>query len=132
MFISKASDQFLMNLHPKFEVTHSNLMNLNPSTYLDVCFQELLCKEQHLLTQATLEQDSDLNLVSYVAYDREKGNLHKVQYFNCKEYGHIRPIVQSKCVTTVRNKSLYQRTSHSAFKSSSYRQSNYVNTSSTQ
>ena len=42
-------DQFLMKLRPEFEVTCSNLMNL------DVCFGELLCQEQRLLTQATFQ-----------------------------------------------------------------------------
>jgi hypothetical protein len=45
-------DQFLMKLYPKFEVTHSNLMNRDPSPSLDVCFRELLHKKQLLLIQA--------------------------------------------------------------------------------
>jgi hypothetical protein len=38
-------DQFLMKLRLEFEVTHSNLMNWDPSPSLDVCFGELLHKE---------------------------------------------------------------------------------------
>jgi hypothetical protein len=42
-----------MKLHPKFEVTRSNLMNQDPSPSLDVCFGELIREKQRLLTQAT-------------------------------------------------------------------------------
>jgi hypothetical protein len=45
-------DQYLMKLRPEFEVTCSNLMNWDPSPSLDVCFGELLHKEQSLLTRA--------------------------------------------------------------------------------
>jgi hypothetical protein len=71
-------DQFLMKLRPKFEVTHSNLMNQDPSPSLDVCFGELL-HEQCLLTQATFQQDSSLNPVAYAGYGKGKGkDMHKV------------------------------------------------------
>jgi hypothetical protein len=83
-------DQFLMKLHPEFEVTRSNLMNWDPSPSLDACFGELLCEEQRLLTQATFQQDSNPNLVAYAAYGKGKGKyMRKVQCFSCKEYGHI-------------------------------------------
>ena len=43
-------DQFLMKLQPKFEATHSNLMNRNLVPSLDVCIGELLREEQRLAT----------------------------------------------------------------------------------
>jgi hypothetical protein len=83
-------DQFLMKLRHEFEVTRSNLMNRDPSPSLDVCFGELLCEEHCLLTQATFQQDSNPNPVAYAAYGKGKGkDMHKVQCFSCKEYGHI-------------------------------------------
>jgi hypothetical protein len=82
--------QFLIKLRPEFEVTRSNLMNRDPSPSLDVCFGELLREEQRLLTQATFQQDSNSNPVAYAAYGKGKGkDMHKVQCFSCKEYGHI-------------------------------------------
>ena len=83
-------DQFLMKLCLEFEVTRSNLMNLDPSPSLDVCIGELLCEEQHLLTQATFQQDSNPNPIAYATYGKGKGkDMRKVQCFSCKEYGHI-------------------------------------------
>jgi hypothetical protein len=65
-------------------------MNRDPSPSLDVCFGELLREEQCLLTQATFQQDSNLNLVAYATYKKGKGkDMRKVQCFSCKEYGHI-------------------------------------------
>jgi hypothetical protein len=72
-------DQFLMKLRPEFEVTHSNLMNWDPSPSLDVCFGELLHEEQCLLTQATFQQDSNSNPIAYAAYGKGKGkDMRKV------------------------------------------------------
>jgi hypothetical protein len=83
-------DQFLMKLRPEFEVTHSNLMNQDPSPSLDVCFGELLREEQGLLTQATFQQDSNPNPVAYAAYGKWKGkDMRKVQCFSYKKYCHI-------------------------------------------
>ncbi|KAA8542248.1 hypothetical protein F0562_023616 [Nyssa sinensis] len=66
-------DQFLMKLRPEFEVTRSNLMNRDPSPYLDVCFGELLREEQRLFTQAAFQQDANPNPVAYATYGRGKG-----------------------------------------------------------
>ncbi|TXG56864.1 hypothetical protein EZV62_018177 [Acer yangbiense] len=83
-------DQFLMKLRPEFEIARSNLMNREPSPSLDVCFEELLRKEQRLLTQAMFQQDSSPNPIAYAAYGKGKGrDMRKVQCFSCKEYGHI-------------------------------------------
>jgi hypothetical protein len=83
-------DQFLIKLCPEFEVTRSNLMNRDPSPSLEVYFGELLREEQRLLTQATFQQDSNLNPVAYAAYGKGKGkDMRKIQCFSCKEYGHI-------------------------------------------
>lgn len=43
-------DQFLMKLRSDFEIVCSNLMNRDPTPSLDVCFRELLCEEQRVLT----------------------------------------------------------------------------------
>ncbi|KAL9384335.1 hypothetical protein Peur_021345 [Populus x canadensis] len=51
-------DQFLMKLRSEFEITCSNLMNRDPLPSLDVCFGELLCEEEHLLTQGNFKQDN--------------------------------------------------------------------------
>jgi hypothetical protein len=65
-------------------------MNRDPSPSLDICFGELLREEQHLLTQATFRQDSNPNPVAYATYRKGKGkDMHKVQCFSYKEYGHI-------------------------------------------
>ncbi|KAJ9700877.1 hypothetical protein PVL29_006285 [Vitis rotundifolia] len=66
-------DQFLMKLSPEYESVCSSLLNRSPVPSLDIVFGELLCEEQHLSTQAILEQ-------SY-------GNSGTC--FCCKEYGHI-------------------------------------------
>ncbi|KAJ0091548.1 hypothetical protein Patl1_13162 [Pistacia atlantica] len=84
-------DQFLMKLQPEFETTLSNLMNHNPAPSLDVCFGELLRKEQRLTTHATYHHNKMIsNVVAYAAQGKGKGrNMRKVQCFSCKEYGHI-------------------------------------------
>ncbi|KAF8409806.1 hypothetical protein HHK36_005885 [Tetracentron sinense] len=84
-------DQLLMKLRPKFEATHSNVMNRDPSPSLDVCFGELIREEQHLATQTTFQQDKmTSNVVAYAAHGKGKGrDMRKVQCFSCKEYGHI-------------------------------------------
>jgi len=66
-------------------------MNRDPSPSLDMCFEELLCEEQHLATQATLQQDKlPTNIVAYAAQVKGKGkDMRKVQRYSCKEYKHI-------------------------------------------
>ncbi|RVW59566.1 Retrovirus-related Pol polyprotein from transposon RE2 [Vitis vinifera] len=49
-------DQFLMKLRPEYESVRSSLLNRSHVPSLDICFGELLCEEQHLITQAILEQ----------------------------------------------------------------------------
>ncbi|KAL6332044.1 hypothetical protein AAG906_020403 [Vitis piasezkii] len=44
-----------MKLRPDFEIEQSNLMNRHPVPSLDVCLSELLCEEQRIITQATME-----------------------------------------------------------------------------
>ena len=46
-----------MKLQPEFKAAWSNLMNCDPSPSLDMCFGELLHEDQHLVTQATFQQD---------------------------------------------------------------------------
>lgn len=43
-------DQFLMKLRYKFEGINSNLMHRDPTPSLDVCLNDLLHEEQHILT----------------------------------------------------------------------------------
>ena len=80
-------DQFFMKLRPKFEAIHSNMMNRAPSPSLDVRFGELLCEEQRLATQTTLQQN---NILDNAAHRRGKvRNMQQVQCYSYKEYGHI-------------------------------------------
>ena len=61
-------DQFLMKLRPNFEITHSNLMNRHPVPSRDACLSELLCEEQRIVTQATMEHRATVSAPVYVAY----------------------------------------------------------------
>ena len=66
-------------------------MNRAPSPSLDACFGELLCEEQRLATQTTLQQNSiPENAIAYAAHGRGKvRNMQPVQCYSCKEYVHI-------------------------------------------
>lgn len=57
-----------MKLRPKFEVTHSNLMNCHHVPSLDTCLSELLREEQHIVTQAALEHGATVPSLIPVAY----------------------------------------------------------------
>ena len=48
-------DQFLMKLRPNFEIARFNMMNRYLVPSLDAYLSELLCEEQRILTQATME-----------------------------------------------------------------------------
>ncbi|XP_068645241.1 uncharacterized protein [Aristolochia californica] len=48
-------DQFLMKLHPEFEIARSHLMNRHLVPSLDACLSELLREEQRIATQAGME-----------------------------------------------------------------------------
>jgi hypothetical protein len=70
-----------------------------------ICFEELLCEEQCLLTQPTFQQESNPNLVAYATYGRGKGkDMHKVQCFSYKEYGYIVANCAKKVCNYRRNK----------------------------
>jgi len=78
-----------MKLWSEFEGARSNLMNRDPSPSLDVCFTELLCEEQHLVTQNAYKQENDVN-VAFAAQGKGKGrDMTRTQCYSCKEYGHI-------------------------------------------
>jgi hypothetical protein len=62
-----------MKLRLEFEAAWFNLMNHDPSP-LYMCFEELPCKEQHLATQATLQQDKlPTNIAAYAVQVKGKG-----------------------------------------------------------
>ncbi|RVX16767.1 Retrovirus-related Pol polyprotein from transposon RE1 [Vitis vinifera] len=86
-------DQFLMKLRPEYESVRSSLLNRSPVPSLDICFGELLRKEQRLSTQAILGQSHGSSGTTTVAYAAQgRGPLmhsKNSQCFCCKEYGHI-------------------------------------------
>ena len=86
-------DQFLMKLRPEYESVRSSLLNRSPVPSLDICFGELLRKEQCLSTQAILEQSHGSSRTATVAYAAQGRGPHmhskNLQCFCCKEYGHI-------------------------------------------
>jgi hypothetical protein len=61
-------DQFLMKLRLEYESICSALLNRSPVPSLDVCFGELLHEEQHLSTQAILEQSHGNSWPATVAF----------------------------------------------------------------
>ena len=61
-------DQFLIKLRLKYEFVRSSLLNRSHVPSLDICFGELLCEEQHLITQAILEQSHGSSRTATVAY----------------------------------------------------------------
>lgn len=85
-------DQFLMKLWYEFKDVRSNLMTQIPSPSLDTCLNELLCEEQRLSTQVTLEQqESSSNVlnVAYAAQGKQKGwDMTNIQCYSW-EFGHI-------------------------------------------
>jgi hypothetical protein len=86
-------DQFLMKLRSDFETARSNLMNRHPVPSLDACLSELLREEQRIITQAAMEHRANVSApvsVAYATQGRNKGrNMHVVQCFSCKGFGHI-------------------------------------------
>ena len=82
-----------MKLRPDFEITWSNLMNRHPVPSLDAWLSELLREEQRIVTQATMEHRANVSApvsVSSAAQGRNKGrDMHAVQGFSCKDFGHI-------------------------------------------
>ncbi|KAJ0039007.1 hypothetical protein Pint_23410 [Pistacia integerrima] len=69
-------DQFLMKLRRDFEIARSNLMNRHPVPSLDACLSELLCEEQHIVTQSAMEHQANVSApvsVAYAAQGRNKG-----------------------------------------------------------
>jgi len=83
-------DQFLMKLRPEFEGTKSNMMNREFVPSLDTCLSDLLCEEQCLLTQTTMEQRRSTSiLVAYAAQGNPRGrDMSIIQCFCCKGFGH--------------------------------------------
>lgn len=82
-------DQFLMKLRSEFESVCSNLMNRNPSPSLDICFRELLRKEQRLFTQNAFNQEN-VQLVAFAPQGKGKcRDMSKIQCYSCKQYDHI-------------------------------------------
>ncbi|CAB4313587.1 unnamed protein product [Prunus armeniaca] len=83
-------DQFLMKLRPEFEGTRSNLMNRGSVPSLDTCLNDLLRKEQSLLTQTTMEQRRSASVpVAYAVQGKPRGrDMSTVQCFCCKGFGH--------------------------------------------
>nr|CAN67587.1 hypothetical protein VITISV_036279 [Vitis vinifera] len=86
-------DQFLMKLRPEYESIRSSLLNKSHVPSLDICFGELLRKEQRLSTQAILEQSHGSSGTTTVAYAAQGHGppMHSKNLlcFCCKEYGHI-------------------------------------------
>ncbi|KAJ9707254.1 hypothetical protein PVL29_002306 [Vitis rotundifolia] len=86
-------DQFLMKLRLKYESVRSSLLNRSHIPSLDICFGELLRKEQRLSTQAILEQSHGNSGTATIAYATQGCGppMHSknLQCFCCKEYGHI-------------------------------------------
>ena len=86
-------DQFLMKLRPDFEIARSNMMNRHPVPSLDACLSELLREEQRIVTQAAIEHRATVSApvsLDYAAQGRHTGrDMHVVQCFSCKAFGHI-------------------------------------------
>ena len=86
-------DHFLMKLRPEYESIHSSLLNRSPIPSPNICFGELLHKEQHLSTRAILEQSHGSFETTTMAYaTKSLGSpvtSKNLQCFYCKEYGHI-------------------------------------------
>ena len=101
-------DQFLMKLRPEYESVRSSLLNRSPVPSLDICFGELLRKEQRPSTQAILEQShgsSGTTTIAYAAQGRGPPMHSKnLQCFYCKEYGHIAAICLKKFCSYYKNK----------------------------
>ena len=57
-----------MKLHPEYESVRSSLPNRSLVPSLDICFGELFREEQHLSTQAILEQSHGSSGTAIVAY----------------------------------------------------------------
>ena len=68
MHATSKRDQFLMKLRPDFEIARSNLMNRHPVPSLDAYLSELLCEEQRIVTQATMEHQANVSAPIFVAY----------------------------------------------------------------
>ena len=68
-------------------------MSRHPVPSLDACLSELLCEEQRIVTQATMEHRATVSApvsVAYAAQGRHTGrDMHAVQCFSCKAFGHI-------------------------------------------
>ena len=93
MHATSKRDQFLMKLRPDFEIARSNLMNRHHVPSLDACLSELLGEEQRIVTQAAIEHRATVSApvsLAYAAQGRHTGrDMHAVQCFSCKAFGHI-------------------------------------------
>lgn len=82
-----------MKLRLDFEVACSNLMNSHPVPFLDACLSELLCEEQRIVNQATIEYGATVNSPITVAYATQGRNkfrdIRAIQCYNSKAFGHI-------------------------------------------
>ena len=98
----------MMKLRLEFKASQSNLMNHDPSPSLDMCSGELLCEEQHLATQATLQQDKlPNNIVAYPVRVKRKGkDMGKVQCYSCKAYEHVTTHYVKSIVITTKSKDI--------------------------
>lgn len=80
-----------MKLRKEFEPIQSSILHHKPVPSLDNCLGELLREEQHLQTQAIIEQKGPTNSSMDVAYvnQTKARDKSKIQCYSCKEYGHI-------------------------------------------
>ncbi|KAG6654422.1 hypothetical protein CIPAW_05G144600 [Carya illinoinensis] len=78
-----------MKLLSEFEHVRTGLLNRDPVPSLDLCLGELLREEQRLSTQISMTSDKVFSETINVAYAAQGQGRNKLQYFNCKKFGHI-------------------------------------------
>jgi hypothetical protein len=86
-------DQFLMKLCSDFKTARSNLMNCYSVPSLNVCLSEIFHAKQRIITQAAMEHRANVSAPVSMAYTTQGRNksidMHVVQCFSCKAFGHI-------------------------------------------
>ncbi|PIN04263.1 hypothetical protein CDL12_23198 [Handroanthus impetiginosus] len=87
----KKSRVFLMKLRPEFESIRANLLNRETTPDIDMVLSAVLREETRLGTQSSM--DASLSVSTALLASRSNSTSARktslLQYFQCKEYGHI-------------------------------------------